>query len=120
MGLIRDLYYLSGADPVQFGQKSTIPEQINHCYRPYWYRYTCITDSYSPVPDPDSIGSDQHRLVDHLFTGYKNEVRPMCYSAGPLEVRVGLAMRQIIEMVRGFRFFCILLFCLPLKLDYSV
>ncbi|XP_060067252.1 neuronal acetylcholine receptor subunit alpha-10-like [Ylistrum balloti] len=37
-------------------------------------------------------------LMTHLFTNYHNEVKPVCDINRPVEVRIGMALRQIIEL----------------------
>lgn len=44
--------------------------------------------------------NNQTALMAHLFTNYESRVRPVCGVDRPIEVKVGLAIRQIIELVR--------------------
>ena len=38
-------------------------------------------------------------LMDSLFTSYHSEVYPVCVANTAVQVKVGLALRQIIELV---------------------
>ncbi|XP_071092239.1 neuronal acetylcholine receptor subunit alpha-10-like [Haliotis cracherodii] len=44
------------------------------------------------------IHGNQKALLDKLFTHYKSEVRPICGADAPIEVKVGIAIRQIMEL----------------------
>ncbi|XP_033749536.1 neuronal acetylcholine receptor subunit alpha-9-like [Pecten maximus] len=37
-------------------------------------------------------------LMTHLFTNYHKDIKPVCDNTSPIEVRIGLALRQIIEL----------------------
>ena len=45
------------------------------------------------------VGQNQTALMTHLFSSYENSVRPVCGQNAPIEVKVGVAVRQIIELV---------------------
>ena len=38
-------------------------------------------------------------LMNDLFKNYHNDVRPMCSDGDPVTVKVGLALRQVIDLV---------------------
>ena len=38
-------------------------------------------------------------LMNDLFKNYHNDVRPMCSNGDPVTVKVGLALRQVIDLV---------------------
>ncbi|XP_069137242.1 neuronal acetylcholine receptor subunit alpha-9-like [Argopecten irradians] len=37
-------------------------------------------------------------LMSHVFTNYHKDIKPVCDTDSPIEVRIGLALRQIIEL----------------------
>ncbi|XP_067667361.1 neuronal acetylcholine receptor subunit alpha-10-like [Haliotis asinina] len=41
---------------------------------------------------------NQKELIDKLFTNYKSSVRPICGTDVPIEVKIGIAIRQVIEL----------------------
>ena len=45
------------------------------------------------------VGQNQTALMTHLFSSYENSVRPVCGQNAPIEVKLGVAVRQIIELV---------------------
>lgn len=44
-------------------------------------------------------GSNLSDLVDNLFQGYHKDIRPVCDLDSPVQVRLGIAVRQIINLV---------------------
>ena len=38
-------------------------------------------------------------LMNDLFKNYHNDVRPICSDGDPVTVKVGLALRQVIDLV---------------------
>ena len=38
-------------------------------------------------------------LMNDLFENYHNDVRPICSDGDPVTVKVGLALRQVIDLV---------------------
>ncbi|XP_046580190.1 neuronal acetylcholine receptor subunit alpha-10-like [Haliotis rubra] len=44
------------------------------------------------------LDAHQRALLDKLFAKYKKEVRPICEEDAPIEVKVGIAVRQIMEL----------------------
>jgi hypothetical protein len=38
-------------------------------------------------------------LMNDLFKNYHNDVRPICGDGDPVTVKVGLALRQVIDLV---------------------
>ena len=69
------------------------------------------------------VGADdtEHRLMRDLLRNYDRRVRPSLNSSEPLNVTFGLALAQIIDVVRVPMFICVSsCACLPLSLSFSV
>ncbi|XP_046583793.1 neuronal acetylcholine receptor subunit alpha-10-like [Haliotis rubra] len=45
-----------------------------------------------------SVHGNQTALLNDLFANYRSDVRPICGTDAPIEVKVGLAIRQVMEL----------------------
>lgn len=59
----------------------------------------CKKNSLSSGMVEFSEASSLSTLVDNLFQNYHNDVRPVCDSESTVQVRLGLALRQIVDLV---------------------
>ncbi|XP_046583796.1 neuronal acetylcholine receptor subunit alpha-10-like [Haliotis rubra] len=44
------------------------------------------------------IDGNQTALMDKLFSNYTRDVRPICETLAPIELKIGIAVRQVIEL----------------------
>ncbi|XP_046373235.2 neuronal acetylcholine receptor subunit alpha-10-like isoform X2 [Haliotis rufescens] len=66
---------------------------MNTCRKTNWFVSVIVVSGWMT-----GVLSNQTALLDKVFTNYHSDVRPICGTDAPIEVKIGIAIRQVIEL----------------------